>query len=223
MRSLLVTLLIFAAGCVGPGGILTPTKDNRALATACLVLASLEDNPSPLPGPGPKPGICVNCNGTGILGDGTIKIKCPVCDGKGTVTTDSALTNAVNSRSPLPGQPEATPVPEPPATPVPAERKRYPLRNSWWSGCGSWRHLASGQHAGKFDPVWLSQLTNAELQSLHSDDHEGRVKWASVERGKSETKQKPKTVASGCPGGNCPVSSRPTQMRGGLFSRLRGR
>lgn len=59
----------------------------------------------------------------------------------------------------------------------------YPTRRSLWSGCGSWKHLTQGEHRGKFDPTWLQGLSWNELQSLHSDDHEGRVKWQYVVRG----------------------------------------
>lgn len=61
-------------------------------------------------------------------------------------------------------------------------RQGYPIRSGWWTGCGSWRHLTTGEHAGKFDPAWLQSLTWNELQSLHSDDHERRLKMAYVQR-----------------------------------------
>src|SRR6185369_16767785 len=65
-------------------------------------------------------------------------------------------------------------------TPMPAAF--YPVRGNWWTGCGSWRHLTQGEHAGKFDSRWLQSLSGAEIQSLHSDDHDGRVKWQYVVR-----------------------------------------
>lgn len=61
----------------------------------------------------------------------------------------------------------------------------YPLRGGWWSVSGNWHptkgvlvnHLAgASQHRGKFHRDWLNSLTAAELNSLHSDDHEGRLK-----------------------------------------------
>jgi len=58
----------------------------------------------------------------------------------------------------------------------------YPIRGNWWSGCGSWQHLTQGEHRGKFDPAWLSRLSWAEIQSLHSDDHDHRVKWQYVNK-----------------------------------------
>lgn len=83
----------------------------------------------------------------------------------------------------------ATPAPTPPApvvqpapTPPVATRLGYPVRGNWWTGCPGWQHLATGEHAGKFDNVWLTTLSWAELQSLHSDDHEGRVNWSRVQR-----------------------------------------
>jgi hypothetical protein len=59
---------------------------------------------------------------------------------------------------------------------------KYPLREHFWSGCPDWRHLTSGIHAGKFDSGWLKTLSWEELQSLHSDDHEGHVQWKYVVR-----------------------------------------
>lgn len=58
----------------------------------------------------------------------------------------------------------------------------YPIRGGWWTGCPNWTHLTIGEHTGKFDHAWLAALSNAEVQSLHSDDHEGRVKWAYAKR-----------------------------------------
>lgn len=58
----------------------------------------------------------------------------------------------------------------------------YPLRGDWWTGCNSWRHMASGVHAGKFAASWLQRLSWPELQSLHSDDHEHRIQWAYITR-----------------------------------------
>ena len=57
----------------------------------------------------------------------------------------------------------------------------YPLRGSWWTHPGEIHaHLLSGEHAGKFDRDWIRSLTVSEAESLHSDDHEGRVKWQFV-------------------------------------------
>lgn len=100
---------------------------------------------------------------------------------------------------------------------VKAASRTYPIRNSFWSGCDGWRHLTVGPHKGKFDEVWLQSLSNKELQSLHSDDHEGRVKWDYAVRG-------PGTVAAagdGCPDGNCPTAGR--VPRGGRLRAALGR
>jgi hypothetical protein len=73
---------------------------------------------------------------------------------------------------------------------------RYPIRPeaSWWTGCAGWRHLMQGDHAGLFDPGWLASLSNAEIQSLHSDHHERRVHWDRVVRQASRG-----AIASGAP------------------------
>jgi hypothetical protein len=65
---------------------------------------------------------------------------------------------------------------------------RYPVRpqSTWWTGCDGWQHLTQGDHAGLFDSAWLQTLSNAEIQSLHSDHHDEmqthkkRVQWEHV-------------------------------------------
>ena len=59
----------------------------------------------------------------------------------------------------------------------------YPVRGSWWTHPGPSTkasliaHLQDGQHADKFDVAWLQTLSVAELESLHSDDHDGKLKY----------------------------------------------
>jgi hypothetical protein len=63
-------------------------------------------------------------------------------------------------------------------------RRGYPMRakNTWYTHPGPStaanmvQHLSTGQHGHKFSPLWLQSLTVAELESLHSDDHDGRLK-----------------------------------------------
>lgn len=57
---------------------------------------------------------------------------------------------------------------------------RYPERSDLWTHPGHTReelitHLQSGVHAGKFDPTYLRLQSTAELEALHSDDHEGKA------------------------------------------------
>lgn len=61
-----------------------------------------------------------------------------------------------------------------------AVRTGYPVRGSWWSGCPDWTHLTRGEHAGQFPAEWLKTLTYTEVQSVHSDAHEGKVRWEYV-------------------------------------------
>lgn len=71
-----------------------------------------------------------------------------------------------------------------PSTPLPKGGGGYPVRGNLWSHPGNVHaHLKSGQHAGKWSSAWIDSLTRQEAESLHSDDHEGRVKWSYVERG----------------------------------------
>jgi hypothetical protein len=87
--------------------------------------------------------------------------------------------------------------------PVSEAKHNYPLRGSWWSGCSSWQHLTVGEHRGKFDHEWLKSLSYAELQSLHSDDHDGTLKELFVKRPTGFQNPAPKAT-SNCPGGVCP-------------------
>lgn len=66
-----------------------------------------------------------------------------------------------------------------PSTP---QASHYPVRGNWWSGCRNWTHLTKGVHAGKFNSAYLQSLSWEELQSLHSDTHEGRTKWQYVNK-----------------------------------------
>lgn len=169
----------------------------EALAKAIIAMhkAAPKVAPKPAPAPAPSGDVCPDCKGKGQLGDGRTMNTCPTCNGTGKVKHGE------------------TAAPEWPS---------YPLRNSWWSGCPSWRHLSTGEHAGKFDPEWLAQLSNAEVQSLHSDDHEGRVKWDYAVRGPGKAAAKPRPT-SNCPGGYCPANSSGSYGGGGLFQRLLNR
>lgn len=64
-----------------------------------------------------------------------------------------------------------------PAKQAPKPKAKYPIRSGWWTGMSSYKHLLTGIHAGNFNEDWLKSLSYEELQSLHSDHHEGKVKW----------------------------------------------
>jgi hypothetical protein len=64
-------------------------------------------------------------------------------------------------------------------------RTGYPVRGNWWTGCPNWTHLTTGIHAGSFPVEWLKTLTNAEVQSLHSDQHENKVRWEYVPKARA--------------------------------------
>lgn len=159
----------------------------RRLAAGIQAVSKFPSNPAPVPPapvpPKPAPVVsdeCPNCNGTGRLGDGTIERVCPDCGGTGKKKVAEA--------------------------PI---RQGYPIRGNWWSGCSTWQHLATGEHKGKFDTAWLKTLSNSEVQSLHSDDHEGRVKWDRVVRPAPTVK----AAAADCPNGVCPTNNRSTTTR----------
>ena len=72
-------LLVPCLGCVtGPA---EATVDYRPAAVAAIAVTPADV--APVPPPAPTPGKCLNCDGTGKLGDGTVTVPCPVCGGDG--------------------------------------------------------------------------------------------------------------------------------------------
>lgn len=102
---------------------------------------------------------------------------------------------------------------DPPAKVVKAEPKftGYPVRGNLWSHPGNIHaHLKTGEHRGKWPSVWIDSLTVAQAESLHSDDHEGRVKWQYVPKAVVEAPAVRYTLPSSystCPTGNCPTTT----------------
>lgn len=91
---------------------------------------------------------------------------------------------------------------------VPDQQQGYPIRANVWTGCSHWTHMDQGEHRGKFDREWLKGLTWNELQSLHADDHEGRVKWQFAHRPFRGVQV---VSLQDCPNGQCPIQrGRPT-------------
>ena len=55
-------------------------------------------------GAAPSSDVCDNCGGTGKLGDGTVSVKCPICDGTGKPTAPTkTLSGTIDSNQPLSG------------------------------------------------------------------------------------------------------------------------
>lgn len=85
--------------------------DFQLLAAGCLAMAAQGKPVPPAPTPTPIPtGICDNCNGTGKLGDGTISVPCPVCDGTGKKKT-TGVGGYEPAAAKRPGPSMATPPP----------------------------------------------------------------------------------------------------------------
>ena len=90
---------------------------------------------------------------------------------------------------------------------------KYPTRGGLWSFPGSGKtalinHLMSGRHAGKFSKKWLETLSLSSLSSLHSDDHEGRVKYQYI----TGSGAVPVKASAYCP--TCPQQSRRVSLFG---------
>lgn len=73
-------LLAFVAGC-GTAADRSGMYADLACEAAYAV-TRLRSQITPTPPPAPS-GKCDNCNGTGIIGDGRVKIQCPECKGTG--------------------------------------------------------------------------------------------------------------------------------------------
>lgn len=207
-------LLCLALVCVA-----APAQAGRYLSAIAIAIAT--DNGAPTPAPVPAPsGECDNCNGTGKLGDGTVFVPCPVCGGdgiKGNAPAQPAQPAALHPQTATPSaKPQSGAAGGAVVKSTPA-RRGYPVRGGWWTGCPNWTHLTRGEHTGQFDHAWLRTLSNAELQSLHSDAHEGRVKWAYVVRPASSGATRQTTApTSYCPSGRCPSSSYSAPSRSGF-------
>lgn len=78
MRYLAAILLLFA-GCVP-----TPPKANTYTPLISVAVGVAESSKvAPQPTPEPANGVCSNCNGKGKIGDGTVFVTCPECNGTG--------------------------------------------------------------------------------------------------------------------------------------------
>ena len=81
MRVVLLACVLLC-GC-SPSGDYSGVYADFACETAYAVLKLRgEIAPTPPPAP-PASDKCDNCNGTGIIGDGRVKIQCPECKGTG--------------------------------------------------------------------------------------------------------------------------------------------
>lgn len=98
--SMAAFLLLPHSVASGVAGTVKPNSYRTIIALA-FSLGDVDPKP-PTPGPVPAPGRCDNCNGTGVLGDGTIKIKCPVCDGTGKVKTAPEVAAPADFRNQVP-------------------------------------------------------------------------------------------------------------------------
>lgn len=73
----------------------------------------------------------------------------------------------------------------------------YPVRGSWWSVEGNWNasrsfvihHLLTSPNHTRLRPYAerIRKLSRVEAQSLHSDDHENRVRWSALRTEKKVT------------------------------------
>lgn len=166
----------------------TDSASECPLNFACLSIAPTDPDDCPLKFHMLTARPACNCTEDGIC---TCGPDC-ACVGKKKAKTDPALAKALKSIADRLDRIEESTKPKLSVrlAPEPAkklEQRRtssYPVRTSptWWkwSAGVSGRdekihHLATGEHAGKFPREWLAGLTDPELESVHSDDHDGRL------------------------------------------------
>lgn len=79
MRWVVVFAVMFV-GCVAS----MPDDDTMTADLACeTARQAVQLRHMIKPSPAPASDACDNCDGTGTLGDGRIKVKCPACNGTG--------------------------------------------------------------------------------------------------------------------------------------------
>ena len=86
---LLALAAVLAIGCSRGPARPTDLQPQVAAFGYYAVLAAAKPAPAPS-------GKCTNCNGTGKLSDGRVApVKCPVCDGKGVVSSGTQCATGV--------------------------------------------------------------------------------------------------------------------------------
>lgn len=86
MKSILTIIAVLAiAGCDIPTPGPDTAGDARYASAAWSWSFATHGGQSPAPSPTPSPSgdTCDNCDGRGKLGDGTVSVTCPVCNGTG--------------------------------------------------------------------------------------------------------------------------------------------
>lgn len=91
MRTVLL-LCVLVAGC-SPAADYSGVYADLACEAGHAVMKLRGEIP-----PTPASDQCENCNGTGIIGDGTVKIQCPECKGTGKKMQSVLIKNCPDGR-----------------------------------------------------------------------------------------------------------------------------
>jgi thiol-disulfide isomerase/thioredoxin len=86
VRPIAALSVILSFGCSRDAADVDQANRARSIISVAIAEQSLVDGAPPAPAPpAPSPDRrkCENCHGTGIVGDGVIKIACKVCNGTG--------------------------------------------------------------------------------------------------------------------------------------------
>jgi hypothetical protein len=82
--AILWAIVAYLAFLVGVPNLSGQTRESAKALYVFLARAEMT-SPAPAPAPTPEPvsDTCENCNGRGKVGDGTVMVVCPECDGTG--------------------------------------------------------------------------------------------------------------------------------------------
>ena len=152
VRPYLIAALVMVAGCVPTLPALSLVERSGLGASLALSVAGNAPAPAPSPGPSPTPSgdVCDECQGVGRLGDGTVMVTCPVCNGTGKKTA---------------AEPQAF---APPPAPVRMSGTRWTV-----AGKRNYTTEELAGHLQRTHGVDPTGYTREELQTLHDNSHNG--------------------------------------------------
>jgi len=122
IRPIAIVAVLLLAGCEIPTPAPSPSVsgDSRYAAAAWSWSLATHGGRTPSPTPSPLGDQCENCHGTGRLGDGTVSVTCPVCNGTGKRINQPAVEpdepgddQSATEPTDVPATPQEIPVEQP--------------------------------------------------------------------------------------------------------------
>lgn len=239
-------LLVSGIGCAQPSVDTSIAAAHAAVTLAKHTALGGGDTPAPQPDD-PAGDECTNCGGDGVLGDTTVEVECPVCDGTGRITSGAACACedcTCGAACECPAGCDDGCACQAPAASAQPHASITLLSLPGCPPCERWKAtmrpqvVAAGWHvteqrltsgtAPQFrvcigDACYVHQgyLTNADLRRIvqrHSGEPAVQARPASVRYAEPQQFFGSSMQGGGCSTGNCGVP-----QRRGLFSRLWGR